>query len=213
MREVKKNILETRAALLADFSGLGYKALDKLSEREQYIADSNFRYHNKWANGNKGYEQLYCYCPYMRGNKELYIEIDLRLDHESGNIFVVSAVEKAVGLGWRLDTAKVYTVLDCGKELKKAISTAQKIYDQTFSQFKKTKAGRKAQHAKYQTGPLPLGQQTDYAPHVFEEEEEDIAEKLIKGVQNMESQAEKQRQKTREHQAAIKKTKDLGYTI
>ncbi len=161
MREVKKNILETRAALLADFSGLGYKALDKLSEREQYIADSNFRYHNKWANGNKGYEQLYCYCPYMRGNKELYIEIDLRLDHESGNIFVVSAVEKAVGLGWRLDTAKVYTVLDCGKELKKAISTAQKIYDQTFSQFKKTKAGRKAQHAKYQTGPLPLGQQKD----------------------------------------------------
>ena len=219
---VKRRVTKARDELLSIFSELYYFPYKLLSEDEKRITDPNFNYANdegrilnEDGDSLRPYTTLYRYCPNMKGNKAHWITTQLRLDHESGDIFVISDVKRPAGF---LSRVGVYSIKNCGNDIEKALQVAQGAYDSTFAQFKTSKAGQKAEYApsrEWKDWPKDKLQPLDYTPEVFQTSKDEITAALVDGVQKMtEYQTQKQlqqSQKVEQKAEALNKAKELGY--
>lgn len=178
-RGVSKRVEKAHAQLLADFGELGYRRYADMDLSEQRVVDRDLKFANQFGvsmvPGSRPervtpYTDLFRYCPNMRGNHGQWLVVNIRFDHESGDIFVVGEVEKPTAFS--LTRAAVYSVENAGRSIGRAIEIAERTYEDTFAAFKRSKAGRRASYAAGPRGVPPEALQVlEHKDHPFRDAE------------------------------------------
>ena len=208
-----------RKSLLDIFGGIGYREYAEFTgETERRIIDPGLEYSNQWVDGKtsnppRPYTNLFRYCPHMEGNKAHWIETELRFDHETGDIFVIASVKRPVPFS--MSRTGVYDVVNCGRDLQRAINVAQEVYDKTFVTFKESKTGARAKYGEYrfedQLGPTQVMTYNPEVENVFRASEGLIAAKLVDGVDAMSAQQKLARADEVRRTRALQQAEKLGY--
>jgi hypothetical protein len=205
-----------KSDLLKVFSSAGYASFSSYSDLEKKLIDPNLDYFNSQVDGStsdppRPYTSLFRYAPQMGGKRRgINITTEIKLDHYTGDIFVIGDADRPQGISGR---SGIYHIINCKKDLKLAINTAQELYNESFTELDRhTKNLKYTSHPdqKYMKGTY---QQIEYEPDVFNERRDFITQRAADAVREAQYQKQRRINIIEQERANLATAQTSGYTL